>query len=75
MRWRLRRAERALAEARRRREAYDIQDPDYGGLLLAQVEEERRIERQVEQLRSGIKSDAQFWDGSDRITPQNEQDL
>lgn len=53
-RWRLRRAERALAEARLRREAYDTQDPDYGGLLLAQTEEEQRIERRVAELKQRV---------------------
>jgi hypothetical protein len=55
LRWRLRRAERALAEARSRREARDLENPDYGGLLAEQVVEERRLEERVDDLKQRVE--------------------
>jgi hypothetical protein len=48
--WHLGRAERALTQARLRREARDIEDDSYGGLLIEQLDEERRIERRIADL-------------------------
>jgi hypothetical protein len=42
-----RRSEQALAEARMRRESLDLQDPDYGGVLIEQITEERAIEQRI----------------------------
>lgn len=50
LRWRLRRAERALTVARLRRETLDLQDADYGGILLNQLAEERMIEQGIGEL-------------------------
>lgn len=52
--WRLRRAERALSEARLRREVLDLENPDYGGLLAEQVVEERIIEIRIAKLKQQL---------------------
>lgn len=50
LRWRIRRAERALNEARLRCEALDLLDADYGGVLTEQLEEVHAIERRIFEL-------------------------
>jgi hypothetical protein len=65
LRWRLRRAERALQEARRRREALDLQDAEYGGLLIDQLRGERRIEQRIADLKRQTKDSGQQRDTSD----------
>lgn len=52
--WRLRRAERALTEARQRREARDLEETNYGGIFLEQLDEERRIEQRIADLTNGL---------------------
>ncbi len=52
--WRLRRAERALSEARSRREARDLENPDYAGLYPEQVVEERLIEQRIADLKQRL---------------------
>jgi glycosyltransferase involved in cell wall biosynthesis len=54
LKWRQARAEHALAQSSLRREARDLKDSNYGGLLVGQVEEERRLEQQVADLKQRI---------------------
>lgn len=53
-----RRSEQALAEARMRRESLDLQDPDYGGVLIEQIAEERAIELRIMQKSASIRRPA-----------------
>lgn len=55
-RWLLSRAESALTEARQRREAADLEESNYGGLLAEQMAEEVRIEQRIAVLRERLAS-------------------
>jgi hypothetical protein len=55
LRWRLRRAERALSEARSHREARDLENPDYGGLFVEQLAEERLLEQRIADLKQRLE--------------------
>ena len=47
---RLRRAIKDLCAAQRLRESLDLEDPDYGGLMLDQIVREQELKRRIEGL-------------------------